>query len=405
MKKAAQPSLWGLLIPFLLGGIAFGAEVGYWELSKRKLQNAVDTAAHAAGTQVRAGIRDTQDLKDAAYRVASVSGFDDGDAAMSLTYPPASGPYAGDNSAVHVKLDHTIDRKFSGIFEDAPVAFSVESTVLISNGRPACVLALAPQESRAVDISGSTDITLDGCDVASNSVATDAIYMHGSADLETDCLSAVGGVSTTSGLVLNDCPAPIEYGPRTPDPYADRPEPTWSSCEAGSKFTQSSGNSPARPSPGCYRNGANVNKRVELDPGVYIFDGGTWKFNAQAEVSGSGVTIFLTNGAEIDINGSADFNISAPTSGDYSGLAIYVDRDDASSHKINGGSGFSVAGAIYSASGHIDFTGNTTGSGPGICTQVIGYTVEFTGDSGFSSDCANSGTEEIKTAQSIQIVE
>ncbi|MEQ8936835.1 MAG: pilus assembly protein TadG-related protein, partial [Amphiplicatus sp.] len=45
-----------LLTPFIVGGLAFGAELGLWEQSRRKLQDAVDLSAHAAGTQLRSGV-------------------------------------------------------------------------------------------------------------------------------------------------------------------------------------------------------------------------------------------------------------------------------------------------------------------------------------------------------------
>ena len=117
------------------------------------------------------------------------------------------------------------------------------------------------------------------------------------------------------------------------------------------------------------------------------------------------MTLFLTGGAEIDINGGADFTLKAPTSGDYSGLALYIDDDDTSSHKLNGGSDFSIVGAVYGAQAHFEFSGSTTGSGPGECTQVIGYTVTMTGNSDFDTDCSASGTTAIQVAKSIRVVE
>lgn len=55
-RRGGAAIVMALLTPLLIGGLAFGAEVGFWELEKRKLQNAADTAAHAAGTQLRSGI-------------------------------------------------------------------------------------------------------------------------------------------------------------------------------------------------------------------------------------------------------------------------------------------------------------------------------------------------------------
>ncbi|MEZ5892759.1 MAG: hypothetical protein R3C58_06400 [Parvularculaceae bacterium] len=131
--------------------------------------------------------------------------------------------------------------------------------------------------------------------------------------------------------------------------------------------------------------------------------------NSGATLSGSNVTLYLAcNGpsdcATLDINGGATIDLSAPLTGTYKGIVIFFARDNNGSSKINGGSSFDLSGAVYGAKQNIEFSGSTTGSGPGKCSQVIGYTVTFTGNSGFNTDCSNSGTTEIRTAQSIKIV-
>ena len=48
--------------------------------------------------------------------------------------------------------------------------------------------------------------------------------------------------------------------------------------------------------------------------------------NANAAVSGTGVTFYLTNGATLKMNGNSDVQISAPTSGTYKGMLFIADR-------------------------------------------------------------------------------
>ncbi|MBT8473321.1 MAG: hypothetical protein HKN14_09845 [Marinicaulis sp.] len=401
-RKGSTAIMFAILTPVMIAGLAYGSEVGGWELSKRKLQNAADTAAFAAGTQLRSG-RPESELETAATLIAGEGGYDTATGTLTLASPPVSGAYAGDPNALHLTLRQPIERKFSKLIINDPVYVTVDATALVNNGRPACVLALSPTASGAVHVQGSTDVDLDGCDVAANSIASDAINMQGAAQLEADCLSAVGGVSTTSNLDI-DCATPIENGPVTADPYRDRVQPTAGSCAPNNNaWTKKSGK--GKPSPGTYCGGGQIKGTVELDPGVYILDGGSWKINAGADLSGDDVTLFFTGGATIDVNGSADVDLSAPTSGNYAGIVIWFDRADTGSHKFNGGSGFSVVGAVYGAKSDIEFTGSTTGGSAGECTQIIGYTVKFSGNSDFDTDCSASGTSEIRTAQSINIVE
>lgn len=412
-KKGSTAITMAILTPIIIAGLAFGAEYSYFEHQKRRLQNAADSAAFAAATQLRSGLTTTE-MRTAALTIAEESGYDNSavGASLTLTSPPTSGAYAGDVGAVHVALSQTVDRKFSALYNSRGLVMPVEAVAQVRNGRPACVLALAPAAPEAIDVQGSTDVTLTGCDIAANSIASDALSMQGTAKLETDCISTVGTSVTTGNLTLNDCPEPIENAPVTPDPYKDRPEPpaATTSCQSNNNDWTKSNGKPKTGNKYCAASGTiAINDTITVQKtGGYdwvILSGGTWKFNATSVFEAIGVTLFLTDGAVLDINGGADFTLKAPTSGDYSGLAVYIDDDDTSSHKLNGGSDFSIVGAVYGAQAHIEFTGNTTGSGPGECTQVIGYTVKFSGNSDFDTDCTASGTTEIRVAKSIRVVE
>lgn len=420
-RRGAAAVVMALLTPVLIGGLAFGAEVGFWELQRRKLQNAVDTAAYAAGTQLRSGITDDDMLKSFAKPVAEKGGYVAGDAGITLSSPPSAGGYVGNASAVRVTLDHSIPRRFTGIFSSTPVAFTVISTVLVENGRPACVLSLSPTAASAIKVAGSTSVALTGCDIASNSISATSVTQGGSSSLTADCISTVGESNMTA-VTLNDCPAPIEHAPITVDPYADVLEPDSSmACAATNDkkqlTTQPNGIGNALPTSGSPTNvnlgrayclgGNNAIQGVtNLAPGVYVIKGpGTLSINSTATLHGDGVTLFLTDGATLDIAGGAVVDLSAPTTGDYAGVVVFFDRDFAGASKINGGSNFSMVGAVYGTSQNIQFSGNTAGSGPGECTQVVGATVEFIGNSTFNTDCSNSATRAIKTAQSIRIVE
>ncbi|MBB5517622.1 TadE/TadG family type IV pilus assembly protein [Amphiplicatus metriothermophilus] len=420
-RRGAAAVVMAILLPFLLAGLAFGAELGFWELQRRKVQNAADAAAHAAATQLRQGIDEEDDLRAAALAVAELGGYRMGAAGIALENPPSSGGFAGDNQAILVTLDHVQDRWFSGVFSKDPVVFTVRSTARVENGRPACVLSLAPTAPEAIAAKGSTSVSLGGCDLAANSIASNAVAQQGSATITADCISTVGETSfqNSSNVTLNDCPAPIEHGPLTPDPYRDVPEPSTAAvCATGADKNAflTNPHKTGTPPPTLdsmtgavigkkFCGGGNIQGTTELSSGIYVLSGGNWKVNSGAVLRGDGVTLFLTDGAALDISGGATIDLSAPKTGPWSGLVVYFDRNGTPDSKINGGSNFSMVGAVYGTNTHIEFSGNTTGSGPGECTQVIGYTVTFIGNSGFNTDCSNSGTKEIRSAQGIRIVE
>lgn len=432
-----------LMTPIIIGGLAFGAEVGYWELTKRRTQNAADVAAFAAGTQVRSG-KSGSDLDTAALDVAEESGFESGANGLELQYPPTSAPLVndslnpgtmvdpnGDSEYVYVVLTETVQRNFTRYFARGSNSIDIvsEAVARIQNGRPACVLSLAPNSSDAINVAGNTDVTLTGCDLAANSLSSEAVTQDGNADLTADCISTVGGTdfNNPNNVTLNDCGAPIENAPYTPDPYRNVAQPNTSlPCASftggpNSEFSQfATGNNrignalPSSDSP----TGNNLNKKycpsgngtqqiqgiTNLAPGTYILDGGDWSVTSSATIIGDGVTLFLTNNATLHISANATVDLSAPTSGQYSGLVIFYDRNNTGDSVINGGANFSLVGAVYGVKQDITFSGNTTGSGPGECTQIIGYTVHFTGNSDFNTTCSASGTTAILAGQSIKIV-
>lgn len=412
-----------ILTPVIVAGLAFGTEAGSWQLTQRRLQNVADVSAYAAATQLRLGLSES-DMQTAALNIVNNSGFtlarsdaSDSDKAaahgvLTLTSPPASGVYAGNNSAIHVRLTTSVERKFTKLFAQNDVTIASEATALLSAGGKACVLALSPNASPGVELSGNTSVGLDGCDVASNSSASNAVAVtSGAADLTVDCVRAVGQVADThNGITYSECGGPVENSSPVVDPYAGVPEPTWSSCSsAGSTF---SGNKHATvhvtnpTGVRCFSGAADLKQQITLDPGVYVFTGNV-KSNSGASITGDGVTIFLTNGADLQFNGGAVINLTAPTSGVYSGIVFFGDRDDSSvTYKMNGGSDLSLVGAFYAPAQHVEFSGNTVGSGSNECLQLIANTIKMTGNSEFKSQCDTAGTKDIAVAgNGIRLVE
>lgn len=405
--RGAAAIVIAFMLPILIAGLAFGAEVGFWELQRRKLQNTADMAAHSAAMQLRGGISETSDLKEVAVAVATFGGYEGGDAGATLETPPTSGAYNGDTSAVRIFLQHSMPRRFSGIFSSDPIQFTVTATALIAAGDPACVLALHPSASGAVSIGGSTNVDLDGCNLAANSTSSSAIEVTGNAaSLEADCVSTPGDVDDPHGGISLDCGSPMTGTSPVQDPYQSVPEPPVGSCSSWSDFTKK--NKTTNPAPGCYSVSGNekVEGDVVLSAGTYIFSGsGEVRLNGGASITGTDVTLFFDDNISVKVNGSFDLDIKAPTSGTYSGIAIFGSRSNGGDLDLTGNSGVAVVGAIYAPDSDVEYTGNTTGFSSGECTQVIGGTVTFWGSAEFDTDCSNSGITQVTTAGGIQLVE
>jgi hypothetical protein len=182
--------------------------------------------------------------------------------------------------------------------------------------------------------------------------------------------------------------------PYVPDPYGNVPSPSVGACQAATNPMN----------PGTYCGGLTLQGTTTLNSGVYVINGGVLKINAGANITGTGVTFFLTNGATLSINGNATLHLTAPTSGAYSGLVFYGDRTQADAvNTINGDASSTITGAIYFPSQQVRFLGNFSGSNG--CTQVVADTIYYTGSSTFQTNCTNTGMATIQVPGSVKLAE
>lgn len=384
-----------LTLPVFVGGLGMGSEAGYWYFNQRKLQDAADVAAYAGAAELRAG-RTSAQISAAATDAATQTGHVAALGKVTASSPPASGAHAGDEDAVEVTVAEQLPRTFSGLFLDGDVSLAGRAVALLSPGVQTCVLALDPTAQKAVNFTGNTSTILVGCNVHANSLADNAVTVTGSAAVKTDCVSAGGQVAADSGLILTKCSAPYETADIVPDPFADLPVPSTNVPN------QSIGKSTTLLLPGLYKGGMKIQGSVTMQPGTYVIQG-DFAVNAQATVTGQGVTLYLTNGGTLQINGGATMTLHAPQSGTYAGVLIFVDRSNTGKQTINGNSSSTFNGAIYAAGGMIDVNGGSSNKGG--CSQVVARTITFSGNSGIAMDCGSTFMRDIRSSRLITLVE
>ena len=399
----------GMAFPLLVGAMALGTEAGFWHLSQRRLQQTADLVAYAAVVQLRSGRTGSQ-MVSAAQDIANRNGLQPATDTLTINNPPLTGGFTGSGKAVEITILRSQQRYFTLIYDPDPVEISARAVAEYIEGSNACLLALDPTAGGAVTVTGSSEVIFEGCDVATNSNDDEAFQMSGgSVQLSTGCVHSVGGAETTTGLTLTTCSAPRTEVPVVIDPYADVEDPeVVGDCADGDlsdvNVTPDTGH-PLGLESKHFCGGMSLTGSVSFAPGLYIVDGGTFKINASAQVTGSGVTFFLTGGASLSYNGGATINLSAPTSGPLAGLLFYADRDDIGvAHKINGNTGSELNGAIYMPSGDLDYSGNFSGGGGG-CTQIVTRRVTFSGNSSLQVNCEAVGTRRIAVGESIALVE
>lgn len=384
--------VFALALPLVVGGAGLGAETTYWRYEQLQLQGAADAAAYAGAVSKRGGgalseIEDTAEAAAAENGYAGVAG-----SSIAVAAPPVGGPA----NAVDVVIQAPASRFFTALFSHQAVMLRASARANYTTASSACVLALHNSASKALLFSGSSNLTLQGCSVMANSVASDALTAQGSGALTAPCAYSGGGASVTSNVHL-DCTSVVTGAPRAGDPFKDVPQPASTSpCRNDNGATLQ---------PGTYCSGMNLKNNVTLNPGVYVVEGGDFNINANANVTGDGVTIFLKGSARVNkINGTATVDLTAPSTGPYAGILFFGDRSSSGGQDnvFNGTATSHLTGAIYFATQSISYQGNFSGLNG--CVQVVGLTVQWTGNATMGVNCSAYGMNQIPAYTAVRLV-
>lgn len=382
--------------PLLIGASAIGVDTIQVALAKRQLQRSADSAAMAGAYAVlQNGGASTAVTRDLTHNNRiTLAGT------PTVENAPTTGAFAGNARAVRVVLRANRTVPFMSFFTGSTMAVEVEATAAAVPDGVYCVVSLESTSATGISFAGSTNTDL-GCGVATNSTGPQAVTVNGNPQVNASPIAAVGGVPAASRFSSGTVTLP--YSPPQPDPFASLPSadiPPGTTCENRLRVQPNDPPTTIASSRNCFR-GLNINGPVTFAPGVYFIDGDSLSFGAQANVTGNGVTFILTSSsastspssiAQIDMNGSAQVNLTAPSSGTYAGVLIYQHRNaPLTNQHINGNSSSRIDGAFYMPSTEITFNGN---AGMQVqCLRLVGRRVNFSGNSNLVNTCpANSPT-------------
>jgi Putative Flp pilus-assembly TadE/G-like len=444
-RGAAAAVVLALSLTAIAGLAGLGTEAANWYLTQRTMQGAADAAAHSGATALMNGASNAA-AKTQACSVAINYGFSCS-TTTNVHIPPGSGSHTGDNSAVEVSLSEQVPLMLSGVVLTSPPTVQGRSVALRpTQTSPPCVMSLDTASEASLSTTGTPALTLTGCSVYVNSAGANALSMGGGT-ITTPAAYVVGGVTGTGLTATNGTTTGVDPHP---DPYGSVAVPSvpnntsGQDCSTASKTINNyslSGNKTdtflkdVSNGTCVFHSGLTVNggSTLNLCPGTYYVDGGTVNIQGggvlnapptanttpamSSTLCGSntsgGVTIILTNSttggnpANISIAANAIVNVTAPTSGTYSGLAFFQNRTacsgntNACANTLGGGSTQNVQGAIYFPKNAVSYNGGaSSGSLAAICTQLIAYTIQFQGNSNLASTCDSAGTAKINVTGS-----
>ena len=359
------------LIP-LIGIMAFAFDGGLMLAAKRRSQTIADTSAHAAAVRLYTnaisdptGLDVSRNAWSTAMALAATNGYNnDGTTnTVKVNIPPLSGTFLGKPFHAEVIVTTIQPRIFSAVLGSGSltvgaytVARGISGTAQAYSNASLIVLSAAGCGSNALQVSGGASLDTQST-IQDNSTSSIALNVNGGASLTAPSIQIAGSYSATGGSTINgtiQTSAPI-----ITDPLASLPAPNPSTLTARS-FQSSS--STQTINPGVYSNGLQIGNggTVTMNPGVYYLQGIGLNIGNGATLTGNGVTIYMDNGAQLNLQGGTSVTLTPPTSGTYAGLTYFQSRSSILPLNINNGATLEASGTIYAPAATANIIGGTT---------------------------------------------
>lgn len=424
----------------ILGLSGLGVEASNWYFTQRNMQSAADMAATTAAANLAkrlqtGGTAPQSQLQTDGRSIAGKYGFVDGVSSTSVTVNngPSSGPHSGDSKYVEVLISQAQQPLLSGLFLSSGPTIAVRAVAKANTQATdsGCVLALNGASISDVTLNGGVNMTFSNCALYDNSPLTGgngALYMSNNATMSASAVYVSGsanqttGITTTDGVFTGTNPAP--------DPYAGVALPSASTCDDTQKLTNPSGSRTPHGTPAIWvfckdvTMDANGNNPVlTLNPGIYIFSCGANLSMTSGTINATGgVTLVFEHGlpcqgggnppsypGAINVQGNANLNITAPTTGSTAGIAIFQERttcptsngSSSCSNTLAGTGTLNITGVAYFPNNPVSYSGGSAGGGASQCTQLVASTVTFSGNATFNNNCTGTGVKNISYTQGL----
>jgi Putative Flp pilus-assembly TadE/G-like len=423
-------------MPLVVGAAGLATDTIQWTLWRRQLQRAADSAA-IAGVYDRSAasgattntpsavcydlgknVHTWMTLKDTSPCTGTVGSY------SSISYP-ANNAFVINQVTVDLRVQQSLP--FSSMFvSTAPIITASATAGSVSAGGTACMQALESSTSTpGITNNGNTTVKAPTCILYSNSPAANAASAGGSSSVTAKAIAAVGGISQSNNWHVSQY---IPYSPPLPDPfgtvnvnYADmhctgaalNKNTNLSAASLG--ITNCFSSLDTQPSDSIDLTGTPLDGKT-----VYINSGGV---DLKGDFKCT-CTIVLTNNdpsssatiGSYDSNSQAHNNITAPTTGNYAGIAIYQDRraSTGSNNTVNGGSGNIIKGAVYFPNSILKINGTgdvaSDGSSLKLCAMWVAKDINLIGTSSIAinapddSACVGSGLPSGGSVRQVRVL-
>ena len=359
------------LIP-LLGILAFAIDGGMMLASKRRAQTVADAAAHAAACQLYTntstdptGLDVSGKARAAALLNASANGFtNDGTTnKVQVNIPPSTLSQLWQTKPFYAEVVVTYyqPRFFSAILGSGSLPIGARAVARGTAGGPkaysdaSLIVLSATNSANALQVSGAGNLNAQST-VQDNSSNAMAFNVNGGGIVKAPSIQVTGGSSITGGSSVTG--TVLTAAPRIADPLAGvvAPDPASMTAQSYQPTWQ-----PATINPGVYSNGITSGSgAITMNPGVYYLKGSGLSIGNGATLTGTGVTIYMDSGAQLNLMGGTVVTLTPPTTGTFAGLTYFQNRTNNKPLNITNGANFTASGTIYAPDASAVINGGTS---------------------------------------------
>jgi len=410
-RRGNVAMMFAIMSPILVGGLGMGLESAYWTFDQRNMQNASDAAALAASGDA------TANYASVASAVAATYGYTNGVNGVTVTSSNAAACPAGGNTCYSVAITYKQQLYLLPI-----VGFRGDTTV--SGGQPA-------QTLRSTSTATGQTTTRNYCLLALNTIGTSILGNGVPTTNFAGCNTMSNAGSTCHGhdmgadygdahLTDNGCGVIQESNvPIVPDPYAvlasNIPANT---CGGSYPQEPSHHGDPALPASNQWSGSKALAGNVQVCGDLQLT--GNVTINAPAgavlviengQLDTNGHTIQTASGSSVTVvfsgdnsgtythapTGGGTLDLQAPSSGVWSGVALYQDPALTSGVDISAAGNsptWDITGLVYLPHSNVTFSGavNKSSNGTSCFAMVVGdITINGTGAILAHGGCAGAG--------------
>ena len=354
--------LTALAMTCLLGILALATDVGTLLYDRRMIQSAADSAAIAGAKEIRYATIDGTTVDAVAKAAATQNGFTDGSNGVTVTVNstngPVSGPHAGNPSYVEVIVQQVAPTIFMKVFNRNSTTVSARAVAGLGGVNKYCAFLLDPTDPSVLQDQGNAVMNFNNCGLMINSNSATALQFTGGAGtINAPSVAIVGGgnvqrivAETVTGV------APVS----DPLGFLTLPDTNSLSCTApsGGTLTGSIGPGSAGGTV-CYSGNVTLTN-VTLNQGTYVFTGNV-TLSGNVSTGTGGATIDLASGS-LTANTGSTLNLTAPTTGSYSGIALMAPASNTNQLTFGTGTASGAINGIIYAPGAQLFLHDNAGS-------------------------------------------